>query len=460
MRPALVALLRWLALALVRLYYPSRTVEGAERIPAGRPVVFVLNHPNGLLDPIVLCAATGRAARFLAKSTLFGNSLSRLAMDAFGSIPVYRAKESGARAGDATRNDESFARCRAALARGEALALFPEGTSHSDPQMKPLKTGAARIALSAEREVGDAGGHLGAVVVPVGLFYERKARFRSRVLLAVGEPLEVAPLLPGYLADERAAVDALTDEIRARLDAVVLQAETKELLAGLARVARWTASKRRDEPDASDEETLATDVRRAHELLAAYERLRARDPARVDAVAAEARAYARTLRSLGVRDPWALELETLAPGRLLAAVAKAAVAAPLALVGALLGWLPYRLAGVVSTRVTDEDDVLGTVKLITGATFMFVAWTTEAVVAAVLWGARGGVPGVAVGAAVFGTGIVAGYVALRFEELVADTIEAVRTLWLRAFHFDIARRLGERRRALAESVERALREAA
>jgi glycerol-3-phosphate O-acyltransferase/dihydroxyacetone phosphate acyltransferase len=450
MRRVLVALLRSLAMALVRLYYPSRTVEGAERIPAGRPVV--LNHPNGLLDPIVLCAATGRAARFLAKSTLFGNPFGRFAMDAFGSIPVYRAKEAGARAGDASRNDESFARCRAALARGEALALFPEGTSHSDPQMKPLKTGAARIALSAEKETADAGGHLGAVIVPVGLFYERKARFRSRVLLAVGEPLEVAPLLPRYLADERATVDALTDELRARLDAVVLQAETRELLAGLARVARWTAEKRpEDKP--GDEEALAADLRRAHELFGAYERLRARDPARVDAVAAEARAYARTLRHLGVRDPWALELEALAPGRLLAAVAKAVVAAPVALVGAVLGWLPYRLAGVVAARVTDEDDVLGTVKLIAGAVFMFIAWSGEALVAGALWGAPLVVP-------VFLAGVVAGYVALWFEELVADTVEAVRTLWLRAFHFDLARKLGERRRALAESVARALREAA
>jgi glycerol-3-phosphate O-acyltransferase / dihydroxyacetone phosphate acyltransferase len=69
-------------------------------------------------------------------------------MSAFGSIPVYCAHESGARSGDASRNDASFARCRAELAAGGVLALFPEGASHSDPEMRPLKTGAARIALS------------------------------------------------------------------------------------------------------------------------------------------------------------------------------------------------------------------------------------------------------------------------------------------------------------------------
>ncbi len=453
MRRALETLIRWLAEALVRLYYPVRLVEGAARIPRGRPVVFVLNHPNGLLDPVVLRVATGRATRFLAKSTLFGNPLGRLAMGAFGSIPVYRAHEAGARAKDTSRNDETFARCRAALARGEALALFPEGVSHSDPQLRPLKTGAARITLSAEREVADGGGHLGAVIVPAGLFYERKARFRSRVLVDVGEPLETAPRLPAYRADERAAVDALTDEIKARLDGVVLQAETRELLAGIARVARWTADKPRDDGQSEDAAELSAEHKRARELLAAYERLRARDPARVEAVAAEARNYARALHHLGVRNPWGLDVEVIASGHLLGALAKMAIALPLALVGAALGWAPYRLAGVVAGRITRDEDILGTVKLIAGATFLFVTWAGEALAAALWLGPTWIAP-------VFAGALVSGYVALRFEELMGDTIEAVRHLWLRAFHFDTTRRLSERRRALAESVARALREAA
>jgi 1-acyl-sn-glycerol-3-phosphate acyltransferase len=446
MRRTLELLIRWLAEALVRLYYPVRSVEGAERIPAARPVIFVLNHPNGLLDPLVLRVATGRPARFLAKSTLFMNPLGRLAMDAFGSVPVYRAHEAGARAKDASRNEESFARCRAALARGEALALFPEGVSHSDPQLRPLKTGAARIALSAEQEHA---GQLGITIVPVGLFYEGKARFRSRVLLVVGEPLAVAPRLPRYAADEKAAVDALTDDIKARLDDVVLQAETRELLAGVARVARWTAAPHTDLDDADE---LAAQHRRTRELLAAYGRLRERDPARVDAVAAAARTYARTLYHLGVRNPWALEVELIAPGRVFAALAKLALASPVAAVGALMGWAPYRLAGVVAARVTRDEDLLSTVKLIAGAVFLFVAWSAEAALVAA-W------RGPAWGAIVFGGGVVAGYVALWFDELVGDTAEAIRHLWLRAFHFDTARRLTDRRRTLADAVAKALREA-
>ena len=442
MRGFLAALFRRLAEALVRLYYPARVVEGGERIPSGKPLVFVLNHPNGLLDPMVLRVVTGYPARFLAKSTLFRNPLSRLVMEAFGSIPVYRAHESGARAGDASRNDATFARCRAELAAGGAMALFPEGVSHSDPQLRPLKTGAARIALSAEAEHD---GKLDVTIVPVGLYYERKELFRSSVLLVIGEPIAVAPLLDDYRRDERQTVNTLTQTIDARLDEVVLQAESRDLLAGIARVARWT----RDDDAEGD---LAAQHQRARELVDAYARLRARDPERVDTIAGEVRAYTRVLRQLGVRDPWALELAPLRPGALVAALAKLIVAAPLAAVGALLGWVPYRLAGEVAKRITQDADVLGTAKLVAGALFLAVAWGLEATAAGLAWGAGWAAP-------VFVAGVATGYVALRFDELRGEAAEAWRLVMLRAFHHQTTQRLAERRRALADAVASGLRDA-
>ncbi len=439
MRRVFETLIRWLAEALVRLYYPHRNIEGGERIARGGPVVFVANHPNGLLDPLLVRVMTGRRARFLAKSTLFSNPAGRLAMDAFGSIPIYRAKESSGK--DASRNEESFARCRAALASGEALALFPEGVSHSDPQMKPLKTGAARIALSSGERAPEL------LVVPLGLFYERKVLFRSRVLVVVGEPLPVAPLLPAYRTDERAAVDALTDDIRARLDEVVLQAESRELLTGIARVAGWT------DAEAGEEDALAARHRRTRELLTAYARVYAREPARVEAIAAAARGYARTLQRLGVTDPWALEVEVVTARAAVTTVLKLLLCAPLAAVGAIMGYIPYRLAGQVAERVTTEEDVLGTVKMMAGALFLFLGWSAEAIAAGVLWGAIWSVP-------VFLLGAGCGYASLRFGELASEAAEAVRHMLWRAFRRDTTRRLADRRRALADAVASALRDAA
>ena len=277
--------------------------------------------------------------------------------------------------------------------------------------------------------------------------YERKTTFRSSVLLVVGEPIDVASRLPAYRQDERAAVTALTDEIGARLDEVVLQAESRELLAGIARVARWTS----DPKSGDDPNDPAAGHRRARELSAAYARMRVRDPARLEAIVAGVRGYWQTLRRLGVRDPWALELTAPRFGTLAAAVAKLVVAAPLAALGAILGWIPYRFAGWLAPRVTKDEDILSTVKLFAGALFLILGWTAEAIAVGWVCGALWALP-------TFACGVAGGYVALRFEELLRDGVAGWRAVSLRALHFKTAQRLAERRRTLADDVARALAE--
>ena len=183
----------------------------------------------------------------------------------------------------------------------------------------------------------------------------------------------------------------------------MLQAESRELLEGVARVAAWTA------PRPPTPQIWREQHRRARELLAAYRTCSARDRSAVEPIVRAARDYARVLRRLGVRDPWALELEPVRPGARCSALAPLALAAPVALLGAMLGWIPYRLAGQVAERVTREEDVLGTIKLLAGALFLFVFWVAEAMLVGWKVGARWG-------ALAFLAGPACGYVALRFDE--------------------------------------------
>ncbi len=434
------AFIRWFFETLVRLYYPEVAVTGRERLPRAGSTLLVANHPNALLDPLVLRVALARPLRFLGKSTLFRNPLSRLTMESFGGIPVYRPRDAAAGGGDPAQNDQTFALCRAALARGEPMALFPEGTSHSDPELRPLKTGAARIALSACAEHPD----LELAIVPAGLHFDRKATFRSRVLVAVGEPLRVRDFSAAYARDEAAAVRALTDAIEAALDAVVTQADTRELLDGVARVAAWTGA-----PDARDD--LAAAQSRARALLEGYHALQSRDPARAEALVAQASQYMRVLQSLGVADPWALEVGRVSLRAALRAVLALLALAPFALLGALLAWAPYRLAGRVARSVAREEDELGTAKAMAGALFVVAAWLAEIALAGWLAG-----PGAALALALLAP--ACGYAALRFEERVTVAAAALRHLWIRASRPGATADAVAHRRALAETLAAALRE--
>jgi 1-acyl-sn-glycerol-3-phosphate acyltransferase len=430
---------RWLCEALVALYFPGRSLANRERLPKSGRVILVANHPNGLLDPIVLRIITGVRARFLAKSTLFSNALWRFAMGSFGVIPVFRKQD--AAQGEDTRdgNERTFALCRQALAAREALALFPEGVSHADAHIQPLKTGAARIALSSDAELG-AVSEL--TIVPVGLEYEARSIFRSRVLAVVGEPIDVQAFRAQYAADPRAAVDALTAVIAERLHGLVVQASTRAVLDGVARVAVWTGDPAlRDDLDARHA--------RAQTLADALATLEARDPAQAEEIVREVREYDRILRALGVQDPWGLEVGRVRLGTAVRVAIELAVMAPLALVGALLSWVPYRLVRVVAHRYTQNEDVLGSVKLLGGMIFVGLTWVVQALVALFVLG-----PWYALAFALLAP--LTGYFALRFDEELSLALAALRHGWIRTSRPLLVARLADRRRALADAVAQAL----
>lgn len=420
------SMVRGAFLSLLRLFYPQVAVRGA--LPdGGAGCILVANHPNGLLDPLVVSVAVGRPVSFLAKSTLFSMPVLRGWLAAFEAIPVYRAKEA-----DTSQNERTFALARARLAAGGCLALFPEGISHDEPRLAPLKTGAARIALGCAE---------GVRIVPVGIVYEAKEVFRTRASATVGAPLDVGPFLDEARSDERAAVQHLTERVAEALHDVMLEADDAELWSGFITVASWLV----DDDDVGARDALARD------LSHAWTELSRRDPDEANSIAEEARAFARSLEQLGVRDPLGLEQGgAVDPARGIGGVAALVPLAPIAMVGAVLGWLPYRAIRPLAVRLArGEVDVVGTYKLLLGIVVLPAWWVMQAVLIGVYlsWG---------VGLAALALAPLAGFVALRWDERLTARREVLRSAWLAATQAEVTAAVIARRRHLAERIARAM----
>ena len=182
-----------LADGIVDFFFDRLEVDGLDNVPLDRPVIFAANHHSGLIDALMLISAAPRSLRAVGKSTLWDILPLRPFLNAADVIPVKRVRDGGG------SNDEAFAAVSEALVAGDAIAIFVEGTSHDNPGIVPIKTGAARMAFDAMA----AGAR--PLVVPVGLIFEDRERFRSDALVRFGEPIDVADLHPGATSADRDA---------------------------------------------------------------------------------------------------------------------------------------------------------------------------------------------------------------------------------------------------------------
>ena len=229
----LYQLLRSTAAIALRWYYADVAVQGRERVPRDGPLLILANHPNALIDPLLVGTSIERRVLLTAKTTLFERPGLAWLLQAVGVVPLRRAKDEMR---DDTvsltpqRNAQAFALVTSALRACKVVLIFPEGISHDDPGLAPLKSGAARMALQASRE-----GVAGLRLLPMGLVFEEKERPDSRVLVRVGDPIDLDAWLTRH---HGADVRELTDTLAVRLRDVTLNFASAERAARAVRLAR------------------------------------------------------------------------------------------------------------------------------------------------------------------------------------------------------------------------------
>jgi 1-acyl-sn-glycerol-3-phosphate acyltransferase len=351
---------RWLAGAATWIYY--RVERQGPPLPSG-PVLLVANHANALLDPAVIWSTAGRDVRFLAKAPLFRVPLFGAILRAAGAIPVYRAID----AADTSQNVGMFSAVRAALAAGDAICLFPEGTSHSTGRLEPLRTGAARMALEAR----DAG--IDVAIVPVGLNFDRKSAFRSRASVAFGRPLDARAMPAKSGRDD---VRMLTERIAQAMRMVLVEVDPVADAALLDRLERLYLSAR---PEARDRDR----VERRRLIVAGLTGLRAGNSGRYSQIAERARTYDARLARFGLRDR-DLDGSIRRSTAVRFAIREGLIAialSPLMLAGFALFFVPYHVTDWIAGRARYLDET-ATIKVFAGGA-IYLVWVVA--IALVAW---------------------------------------------------------------------------
>jgi len=206
-------LLRWVTGIALHWFYNDIRITGAERIPVSGPLLIAVNHQNALVDSLIVGWLVPRRITMTAKATLADNPLIAILFKMLHVVPLRRVsdevKKQNGLPVDKSRNTRAFEEIFKLLERNGALLIFPEGKSHNEAGLEPLKTGLARVALQTRDECGITGLR----ILPLGLVFEDKGTPSTAVSAHVGAVIEM---------DSWRGTDhtILTQEIADRLRAV------------------------------------------------------------------------------------------------------------------------------------------------------------------------------------------------------------------------------------------------
>ena len=351
---------------ITNTFFRRIDVVGEENIPTEGPVIFAGNHPNALMDGWLLMARCGRwPVHFMANAKLWKYRVLGRMLDALGAVQVYRREE---HEGDVD-NSQAFDKLYEVIEGGDCMGIFPEGVSHTESQLTKLKTGTARIALSVA-----ARGKVKVTIIPCGLNYIHRHRFRSQVLIEFGEPIVVgAEWIDEFNSDEQSTVRKLTDFLAEALTAVTLNAPDWSTL-------RFVQAARRLYKPATARLSPSEYVELNRRFIAAY--LNTADEPEMIEFRKAVDDYQSRLEVLGLKDYQLRKKVSVGKAfrRLLARSISLMLLLPVAIPGVLLhlpvGWL----AAYVGERFSYEEDDVATLKVFATLALLPVLYLLTALV--------------------------------------------------------------------------------
>ena len=423
--------------------FKSVDVRHPERVPAGGPILLCANHPNNFIDSLLVGRAVRRKVHYLATAAMFRNRLMARFLLACGAIPVYRKQDDPDKMG---KNLDTFAACFATFARGRLVAIYPEGTTHAEVRVQRIKTGAARIALGYE---ADHPGEL--LMIPVGLSFEARKSFHSRVLVSFGEPIQPAAYAKAYREDPVKAVDALTRDLQWAMEGQVVNVERIDD----QRFVRAVEELYRDEltQQVMDSRGLrrrdVDPVRLSRSIADALQHFKATEPARVETLWQRIQAYRALLAQYHVRDEVVKARRQRLPARTRLVYSwDAVVGLPFFGYGAIVNALPYFVPRWLAHRMARKETDYATIRLLASIVAFPLFWGLETWLVARTAGASW--------AAAFALSLpLSGLIAYRYLMGAGWLRVRLRFAALAATQSQAARRLVVEREAIVAELERA-----
>ena len=167
----------------LHFYAQKIVVKGQKNIPKKGAVLFAVNHPNALMDPLFVTTFNPRENHFLVRADVFKKPLIKKFLTSLNLMPIFRIRD-GIK--QLSNNDEVFEKCFKILQKKQTLIIFPQGGHSRKRTIQPLSKGFTRIVFGALERFPE----LEISVIPVGITYQNSSVYPSKVCVQFGEVID------------------------------------------------------------------------------------------------------------------------------------------------------------------------------------------------------------------------------------------------------------------------------
>jgi len=191
---------------------------GKEKIPQDGAIIYAPNHTNTLMDALAVLAIDRQAKVFVARADIFKQPTILKFLTFLKMLPINRKRDGKE---SLAKNEEINEIVIDVLRDKVPFCILPEGTHRAKHSLMPLQKGIFRIAMQANEIFGD---KMPVYIVPVGIEFGHYFRFRSSLLVQIGEPINITKFVndnPELSAPQQ--INTLRDELTEQMQKVMLQ---------------------------------------------------------------------------------------------------------------------------------------------------------------------------------------------------------------------------------------------
>ncbi|MFK5982751.1 MAG: 1-acyl-sn-glycerol-3-phosphate acyltransferase [Flavobacteriaceae bacterium] len=198
-----------------KYYYKKFEVVYLEKIPKDKAVIYLSNHQNALLDPILISIKSTHKNYFLTRAAVFKNPTVAKILNSLQMLPVYRVVDG---IDTIQKNKAIFTICSKFLSKKKSIILFPEGSHNIKRKVRPLKKGFLRII----EETLQTYPNTEIVIIPIGVNYQNPIEWGDSMSVFFGN--HISP--NGYWKDNELDFKGLSQEVSSKMKLLTTHIES------------------------------------------------------------------------------------------------------------------------------------------------------------------------------------------------------------------------------------------